>query len=72
MITPRSMACAIACAALAVAIPALAHDDDHHHGDNKFQIEVLSSKPHLVSGGDALVRVTVKNGDVRLSDVRVE
>ena len=72
MNTPRSIACALACAAVAVAIPALAHDDGGHHGDNKFRIEVLSSKPYLVSGGDALVRITVKSSAVRLSDVRVE
>ena len=72
MNTPRSIACALACAAVAVAIPAFAHDDGGHHGDNKFRIEVLSSKPYLVSGGDALVRITVKSSDVRLSDVRVE
>jgi hypothetical protein len=70
--TLRSLACALACAALAAAIPAFAHDDDGHHGDNKFRIEVLSSKPYLVTGGDALVRVTVKSKDVNLSSVRVE
>ena len=58
--------------------PAYAHDDDdddgdrRHRGSSAFRIEVLSSKPHMVSGGDALVRVTVKKRDVRLSDVRVE
>jgi hypothetical protein len=57
---------------------AYAHDDDddggdrHHRGSSSFRIDVLSSKPHLVSGGDALVRVTVKKRDVRLNDVRVE
>ncbi len=53
-----------------------AHDDDNdgdrgHPGSSLFRIEVLSSKPYMVSGGDALVRVTVKK-NVRLSDVRVE
>jgi len=73
MSTPRSFLCALACAALASAIPAYAHDDgDGHHGDNKFRIEVLSSKPYLVSGGDALVRVTVKDSDVGLGAVRIE
>jgi hypothetical protein len=58
--------------------PAYAHDDDdddgdrRHRGSSAFRIEVLSSKPYLVSGGDALVRVTVKKRDVRLGDVRVE
>ena len=57
---------------------AYAHDDDddggdrHHRGSSSFRIDVLSSKPYLVSGGDALVRVAVKKRDVRLSDVRVE
>ena len=69
----RSFLCALAGATLACAIPAYAHDDgDHHHGDNKFSIEVLSSKPYLVSGGDALVRVTVKEKGVSLGAVRVE
>ena len=70
---------ALACALLsATALCAYAHDDDdddgdrRHRGSSSFRIEVLSSKPYLVSGGDALVRVTVKKSDVRLSDVRVE
>lgn len=72
MKAPRSFLCALACAALACAIPAYGHDDgDRHHGDNKFRIEVLSSKPYLVSGGDALVRVTVKEKDVALGAVRI-
>jgi len=68
-------ACAVLCA---VAMsPVYAHDDDddgdrRHRGSSAFRIEVLSSKPTMVSGGDALVRVTVKKRDVRLSDVRVE
>jgi hypothetical protein len=72
----RLSACALLCA-VAVS-PVYAHDDDdddgdrRHRGSSAFRIEVLSSKPHLVSGGDALVRVTVKKKDVRLSDVRVE
>ena len=64
---------ALACGALAGAIPAYGHDDgDRHHGDNKFRIEVLSSKPYLVSGGDALVRVTVKEKEVGLGAVHIE
>jgi len=72
----RLCACALLCA-VAVS-PAYANDEDdddgdrRHRGSSAFRIEVLSSKPHLVSGGDALVRVTVKKKDVRLSDVRVE
>jgi hypothetical protein len=41
-------------------------------GDKDFKIEVLSSKPYLVSGGDALVRVSVKDRKVNLAGVRVE
>src|SRR5205823_4028428 len=60
-----------------IAIPsgmAYAHDDDgdRHHGDNQFKIDVLSSRPYMVSGGDALVRVTVKKTDVNLGSVRIE
>ncbi len=69
----RNFACALVCVA-----PVLvnAYDDDNdgdsrHPGSSLFRIEVLSSKPYMVSGGDALVRVTVKK-NVRLSDVRVE
>ena len=67
-------ACALVCVA-----PVLvnAQDDDdgdrrHHRGSSSFTIEVLSTKPYMVSGGDALVRVTVKKKNVQLSDVRVE
>jgi uncharacterized tannase-like protein DUF6351 len=73
MSTPRSLLCALACAALANAIPAYADDDgDRHRGNDRFSIEVLSSKPYLVTGGDALVRVTVKKRDVSLAGVRIE
>jgi hypothetical protein len=53
--------------------PAYAGNDDgnRHHGDNDFRIEVLSSRPYMVSGGDALVRVTVKK-KVSLNKVRIE
>ena len=69
---------ALAYTLLASAIPSgLAyagdrHDDDSHHGDRDFRIEVLSSRPYMVSGGDALVRVTVKDKDVSLRKVRIE
>jgi hypothetical protein len=61
------------------SLGAFAHDRDdddrdrrhRHHGDNDFRIEVLSGRPDMVAGGDALVRVSVKK-HVRLSDVRVE
>jgi hypothetical protein len=50
------------------------HDRDQrgHRGDDAFRIEVLSSRPDAVAGGDALVRISVKKKGVRLSDVRVE
>ena len=60
----RTFACAVLCAL--TVTPAYAHDDDdddgdrRHRGSSAFRIEVLSSKPYMVSGGDALVRVTVK------------
>jgi len=75
----RALACALLCAA--VLSPAYAYDDDdddgggrrhRHHGDRDFSIEVLSGRPDMVAGGDALVRVTVRKKQVRLSDVRVE
>jgi len=74
----RNLLRALACTLLVSAIPSgLAyagddHDGDRHHGDKDFKIEVLSSKPYMVSGGDALVRVTVKNNKVSLGSVRVE
>ena len=74
----RNGLCALACMLLASAIQSsLAyagdrHDDDRHHGDRDFRIEVLSSKPYMISGGDALVRVTVKDRDVSLRKVRIE
>ncbi|HEV7476194.1 MAG TPA: DUF6351 family protein, partial [Burkholderiales bacterium] len=72
----RGFLSALACM-LASAMPSgftYAHDDegDRHHGDNDFKIEVLSSKPYMVSGGDALVRVTVQDRKVSLGSVRVE
>ena len=55
------------------------HDDDddrddrgRHHGSHDFRIEVLSGRPDMIAGGDALVRVTVKKKHVRLSDVRIK
>src|SRR5437773_4086235 len=74
---PRNVLSALACTLLVSAIPsgmAYARDDDgdRHHGDKDFKIEVLSSRPYMVSGGDALVRVTVKKTDVNLGSVRIE
>jgi hypothetical protein len=56
------------------AMPAfaqVAHDEvDRHHGDRQYGIEVLSGRPDAITGGDALVRVTigknVASGDVRI------
>jgi hypothetical protein len=60
---------------LAAAAPAVAggyHDDDDHHGAQDFRIEVLSGRADKIAGGDALVRVHVRQPHVRLRDVRVE
>jgi hypothetical protein len=64
----------LASAVLACALPAVYGNDDgdRHHGDNRFQIEVLSSKPYMISGGDALVRITAKDRKASLGSVRVE
>jgi hypothetical protein len=63
----------LAVAAALASGPAYAGNDDgdRHHGDKDFRIEVLSSRPYMVSGGDALVRVTVKK-QVSLNKVRIE
>src|ERR671913_711950 len=67
---------ALACALLVSAVPSglvyAGHDEDRHHGDDDFKIEVLSSRPYMVSGGDALVRVTVQKRNVSLRNVRIE
>jgi hypothetical protein len=74
----RNFLRALACTLLVSAIPSgLAYagnndDGDRHHGDHAFKIDVLSSRPYMVSGGDALVRVTVKKKDVSLGSVRIE
>lgn len=74
----RNVMRALVCALLVGAIPAGQayargnDDDDRHHGDNTFKIEVLSSKPYMISGGDALVRVTVNKKKVNLGSVRIE
>ena len=64
----RAVWLAIACSAAfnpAFTLPASAHDRDD------FRIEALSAKPHLVSGGDVLVRVTLPDRLDR-HEVRVE
>ncbi len=63
---------------LALSVPALAHYDDdddrhrRHFGHQEFGIEVLSSRPDMIAGGDALVRVTVHRKHVRMRDVRIK
>src|SRR5262245_33978545 len=74
----RNVLGALAYMLLASAIPSgLAyvgdrHDDHRHYGDGDFKIEVLSSRFYMVSGGDALVRVTVKKKDISLGKVRIK
>jgi hypothetical protein len=51
--------------ALAVPLAAIAGGDDAAASDNPHRIDILSSAPHLVSGGSALVRVTLPPGTVR-------
>jgi hypothetical protein len=45
--------------------------DPRHHGWTQFPIEVLSGRPDAVTGGDALVRVTVRK-NVALNDMRIK
>jgi hypothetical protein len=75
MNSPRSFTRALACALLVSAAPsayAAAQYDASHYGDRDFKIEVLSSRPYMVSGGDALVRITVKKPGVSVASVRVQ
>src|SRR5712691_11090184 len=68
----RALACTLVSAIPSCLAYAGANDDgDRHHGDHHFKIDVLSSRPYMVSGGDALVRVTVKK-KVSLGSVRIE
>ena len=48
------------------------HRHRHHHGSRDFRIEVLSGRPDMVAGGDALVRISVRKHKIDLGDVRVE
>src|SRR2546422_423479 len=70
----RVLACTLLVSAIPSGLAYAGHNDDgdRHHGDNHFKIDVLSSRPYMVSGGDALVRVTVKKKDVSLGSVRIE
>src|SRR5262245_33013711 len=62
---------------LAIAAPVKvlafnAHGDvAPHHGSDQFPIEVLSGRPDAVTGGDALVRVTVRK-NVALNEMRIK
>ncbi len=69
----RFLAAAFAALAATMAAAQTAHNgvDPRHHGWTQFPIEVLSSRPDAISGGDALVRVTV-NRNVPASGVRVK
>lgn len=69
-------------AGLAVAMTASAafsndrdRDDDdrgeRHHGSEQFKIDVLSGRASRVTGGDALVRVSVRRQNVTASQIRV-
>src|SRR5437773_1748817 len=69
----RALACTLLVSALPSGLAYADNDDgDRHHGDHAFKIDVLSSRPYMVSGGDALVRITVKKKDVSLGSVRIE
>ena len=65
----------LAAAAFFSASPAFAQNAhgavDPHHGSNQFPIEVLSGRPDTISGGDALVRVTVRK-NVALNQMRIK
>ena len=62
---------------VAVPIEALAAFNAHgdvdprHHGWTQFPIEVLSGRPDAVTGGDTLVRVTVRK-NVALNEMRIK
>ena len=72
----RTLAALLAAGAVAISVPAaaqVAHNavDVQHHGWTQFPIEVLSGRADAVTGGDALVRVTVKK-NVPASGVRIK
>lgn len=69
--TFRALAIAAALISLAAQAQVPHNGVDRHHGDSQFPIEVLSSRPDAISGGDALVRVTVKR-NVPASAVRIK
>lgn len=62
---------------LAISVPCYAQTahgevDAKHHGWTQYPIEVLSGRPDAVTGGDALVRITVKRKNVSPGQVRVK
>src|SRR6185436_15321746 len=69
----RFLAGALAALAATLVAAQTAHNgvDPRHHGWTQYPIEVLSSRPDAISGGDALVRVTV-NKNVAASAMRVK
>src|SRR5438874_5901865 len=63
-----------ALALVAKANPAYAHDDedndqDRHEskGSRNFSIEVLSSRPDMIAGGDSLIQIRVKKNEKKIS-----
>jgi len=77
-VRPKQLLAALLVSAMvAVPVTALAFFNAHgdvdprHHGWNQFPIEVLSARPDAVTGGDALVRVTVRK-NVALNEMRIK
>jgi hypothetical protein len=72
MTKKRILAALLAASFSCAAAAQVAHDEvDRHHGDRQYAIEVLSGRPDAVTGGDALVRVTVHK-NVPLSGIRIK
>ena len=71
----RVLTALVASAGIAAAVPVFAlevHDDvEPHHGWNQFPIDVLSSRPDTVSGGDSLIQVGVRK-NVALNQMRIK
>jgi Tannase-like family of unknown function (DUF6351) len=61
----------LACAS--AATPVLSKDDGvwRHHGSEQFLIEVLSGRPDKITGGDALIRVTLRK-NVALNQMSIK
>lgn len=76
LIASKVLALFLAAAALVAVAPSfaqVAHNgvDPRHHGWTQYPIEVLSGRPDAITGGDALVRVTV-NKNVALNEMRIK